>query len=119
MITTINEWKQFNESKSDDIDSLKKELEENSQSIKDQWTIKIKKLFKDYIGLKLYEYSDDLDDAKNIFWYDIVENGWQPKLINIIDKKYKNTGNIISDFSNDILQKVIKELKLDEQIFEL
>ncbi len=128
-IKTFKELNEDENSSKTEFEKFKADLISKREIIKKQYKDKIQKLFSEWLGKKFDENveddMDELDNAKHLFWFKIVEAGWEPKEYEKLKIKY-NFYKLDADPYNEIIiltenmyDEVVKELNLDPLIFEL
>ena len=92
-------------------------IAENRDIILQQYLIKMKQIFKDYLPYK--KRQSNLDACSTIWWFKIVEPGWNPKFLNDLNfnelLKYDDE-NFLVILNDEIVHEALTQLGLPEDI---
>jgi hypothetical protein len=81
------------------------------------WEAKIKKVFKNYLPWKDMD-DDDIEDCRTAWWFEVVEQGWEPPIIAI--GLHGVDSDEIGLIGDQIIEEIARQLGIPyEEVFVL
>jgi len=106
----------------DTFDESKQFMIDHNDEIIEQWIEKMRIIFKKYIPWdKIDNKEEAIEECSNRWWFDIVEAGWNPRILDRIDyySAPDSDSNALINAEESCINQAIEILGLPEEIIEL